>query len=302
MVDWEWNINKKTIVVRHALLALYFAILIAGCHSKGNDTRGLRGIVHPLYGVTIDSVELLDFTVDSISSLSKYPTTRVVFDKRVPASEYTQALNELYPHSYIMGEILDSDAVKDYSVREYRERVKKYLDAHGDKVDIWEIGNEVNGKWLGDPGYVAEKVEDAYHQVEARGYRTALTLDYNPSCWDDAEEEMFNWVETRLTAEMRAGLDYLLVSYYEENCNDFKPDWQRVFNRLGELFPYANLGFGEVGVTRRDVKREYLEEYYTIEVDHPRYIGGYFWWYYIQDMVPKTKPLWTTLDKVLQEQ
>ncbi|RUM94275.1 MAG: hypothetical protein DSZ28_04040 [Thiothrix sp.] len=290
-------------MMRNIFLASCFAFLMAGCQTveRGSvGTQNLRAIHHPLYGITIDSVEPLDKIVDSISSLSKRPTTRVVFDKWAPASDYTQALEALYPDSYIMGEILDSFDVKDYTTRQYHERVKEYLDAHGDKVDIWEIGNEVNGEWLGHPGQVVSKIEDAYHQVKTRGYRTALTLYYNKDCWKYAEEEMFNWVATRLSADVRKGLDYLLVSYYEEDCNDLKPDWQGVFNRLGELFPHAKLGFGEVGIKDTDRKANYLESYYTMRIDHPRYVGGHFWWYYRQDMVSKTKLLWSILDNVLR--
>ena len=290
--------------MRDVLAASCLACLMMGCQIVGQnrlDTVELRAIHHPLYGITLDSVEPLDIIVDSISSLSKRPTTRVVFDKWAPASDYTKALHVLYPHSYIMGEILDSFDVRDYTVRQYRERVKEYLDALGSKVDIWEIGNEVNGEWLGHPDQVVNKIEDAYQQVKARGYRTALTLYYNKDCWKYAEEEMFNWVATRLNEDVRKGLDYLLVSYYEEDCNHLKPDWQSVFNRLGEVFPRAKLGLGEVGTKDAKRKAEYLEKYYTMKIDHPRYVGGYFWWYYRQDMVSKTKLLWSTLNNVLRE-
>ena len=295
---------KSMSMLRDALVVLCLALLMAGCQTvdrNGTNTEELRILLHPLYGITIDSVEPLDLIVDSISSLSKRPTTRVVFDKWAPASDYIQALNALYPNSYIMGELLDSFDVQDYTTQQYRERVKEYLDAHGNKVDIWEIGNEVNGEWLGNPGQVVSKIENAYHQVNARGYRTALTLYYNKNCWKYASEEMFNWAETRLSADLRKGLDYLLVSYYEEDCNNLKPDWQSVFNQLGEIFPSARLGFGEVGIKDKARKAEYLEDYYTIKIDHPRYVGGHFWWYYKQDMVSKTKPLWLTLDRVLRE-
>ena len=291
-------------MLRVLLVVLCFAFLMAGCQvvdRNSTNAAELRVLLHPLYGITIDSIEPLDLIVDSISSLSKRPTTRVVFDKWAPASDYIQALNALYPNSYIMGEILDSFDVKDYTTQQYRERVNEYLDTHGDKVDIWEIGNEVNGEWLGKPDQVVSKIENAYYQVSARGYRTALTLYYNKNCWKYADEEMFNWAETRLSADLRKGLDYLLVSYYEEDCNDLKPDWQSVFNQLGELFPNAKLGFGEVGTKDKARKAEYLEDYYTIKIDHPRYVGGHFWWYFKQDMVSKTKPLWLTLDRVLRE-
>ena len=261
---------------------------------------GLRTVPDPLYGITIDTISPLNKIVDSVASLPRKMTVRVVFDEWVPASAYTDALNALYPHSYIMGEILDSFYVKDYSVRQYRERVAEYLDAHGDKVDIWEIGNEVNGEWLGNPDEVVSKIENAYQQVKSRGYRTALTLYYNEDCWKYPWEEMFNWVETRLTADIRFGLDYVLVSYYEEDCNNLKPDWQAVFDRLGQLFPRAKLGFGEVGVVKRSKKENYLKRYYTMPIEHPRYVGGHFWWYFRRDMVPKTKPLWSTLETVMK--
>jgi hypothetical protein len=32
----------------------------------------------------------------------------------------------------------------------------------------------------------------------------------------------------------------------------------------------------------------------------PDYVGGYFWWYFAEDMVPKTKPLFATLSAALQ--
>jgi len=260
-----------------------------------------REVPNPLYGITIDAIDPLKKIINSISSLPKRMTTRVVFDEWVPAVEYTEALEALHPKSYIMGEILDSYYVKDYSIAQYSQRVKEYLDTQGDKVDIWEIGNEVNGEWLGNPEHVATKIEDAYQQVKARDYKSALTLYYNKDCWAHSWEEMFQWAETRLSNNLRTGLNYVLVSYYEEDCNNLKPDWQKVFNKLGKLFPHAKLAFGEVGTSKSRNKAEYLKRYYTMKINHPRYVGGYFWWYFIQDMVPKTKPLWSTLNDILMQ-
>jgi hypothetical protein len=269
-------------------------------NTDNNSFNSQREVPNPLYGITIDAIDPLTKIIESISSLPKRMTTRIVFDEWVPAAEYTEALEALHPKSYIMGEILDSYYVKDYSIKQYSERVKEYLDAHGDKVDIWEIGNEVNGEWLGNPEHVATKIEDAYQQVKARDYKSALTLYYNKDCWAHSWEEMFQWAETRLSNNLRTGLDYVLVSYYEEDCNNLKPNWQNVFTKLGELFPHAKLAFGEVGTSKSRNKTEYLKRYYTMKINHPRYVGGHFWWYFIQDMVPKTKPLWSTLNDVLK--
>ncbi len=307
----HWFFIKERILINMCLILLlttihsevaYTAIKDNSMDLKAtSSSNAKRAIPSPLYGITLDAIDPLEKIIDSISSLSKKMTTRVVFDEWVPAKEYTEALDALYPKSYIMGEILDSFYVKDYSVKQYSARVKEYLDAHGDKVDIWEIGNEVNGEWLGNPDNVVTKIEDAYQQVKSRNYKSALTLYYNKDCWAHSWEEMFQWAKRRLSNNLRTGLDYLLVSYYEEDCNNLKPDWQSVFNKLGKLFPNAKLAFGEVGTSKSRKKSAYLKRYYTMKIDHPHYVGGHFWWYYLQDMVPKTKPLWSTLNTVLKD-
>ena len=304
-------VNSSPFIKKHALFITSLIFSLTALHPEeaysdkiinSHDTvilKARRTVPDPLYGITLDTITPLNKIIDSISSLPKRMTIRVVFDEWVPAKYYTKALKSLHTNSYIMGEILDSFYVKDYSTAQYSKRVKEYLDIHGDTVDIWEIGNEVNGEWLGKPDHVAQKIEDAYQQVKARHYKTALTLYYNQKCWTHPWEKIFHWAKTRLSSHLRSGLDYLLVSYYEEDCNNLKPDWQKVFNKLGRIFPNAKLAFGEVGTSQSRKKPKYLKRYYTMNIDHPRYVGGYFWWYYSQDMVPKTKPLWSTLNSVL---
>jgi len=97
---------------------------------------------------------------------------------------------------------------------------------------------------------------------------------------------------------MKSGLDFVLISYYEEDCNGLKPDWQAVFQRLSTMFPASRIGFGEVGTTTTN-KAEYLTRYYTMPITAPNYIGGHFWWYFRQDMVPSTLPLWSTLSSAI---
>jgi hypothetical protein len=45
-----------------------------------------------------------------------------------------------------------------------------------------------------------------------------------------------------------------------------------------------------------------LSYYYGLAIDLPYYVGGYFWWYYDEDCLPVSKPLWSTLqDRFLSE-
>lgn len=248
-----------------------------------------------LYGVTVDDVSRLPDIVTSLSRLPHKATTRIVFDEFVPAADYVDPVTKIGTVSFTMGELLDSFYVPKYTTSAYLARTDEYLAALGGKVDIWEVGNEINGEWLGSTASVVEKVSGAYDKVKAAGKKTALTLYYNQGCWERADHEMFTWVGANIPARMKQGLDYVLVSYYEDDCNGLQPDWNAVFERLGTMFPTAKLGIGESGTTLSSKKVEYIQRYYGMQVNHPRFVGGAFWWYFREDMVPYTNPLWSTI-------
>src|SRR5262245_36112172 len=197
-----------------------------------------------IYGVTVDSVRRLAAIVDSLAHLPRRPTTRVVFDD-VPVEQYLEAVSAIHQVSDVMGEIVDSYDMAQYSVERYLQKTRDYLDALGDHVDIWEIGNEVNGEWLGAAAEVSAKVAGAFEIVKARGRPAALTLYYNEACFKNPENEMFAWTARHVPQDLALGVDYLFVSYYEDDCNDLQPDWPTVFHRLAAIFPQATLGFGE---------------------------------------------------------
>lgn len=260
----------------------------------------LRPITYPLYGVTTDSVDNISGIIQSLQNLSKKPITRVVFDEWVSASYYKDPVSKIYPVSYVMGEILDSFYVKQYTLEQYKQRTTEYLNTLGNLVDIWEIGNEMNGEWLGSISSVVPKMTSAYDLVKARGARTALTLYYNEDCWMYPSEEMFTWATQNIPSYMKQGLDFVFVSYYEDDCNGLQPDWLTVFQRLASLFPNSKIGFGEVGTIYSTKKAEFIDRYYNLTIPVSSYVGGYFWWYFRQDMVPYTQPLWNVLNTAIQ--
>ncbi len=261
-----------------------------------------------LYGVTLDSIKEIEPTIEALDSLSKRVMVRVVFDENISAKSYKEPLQKLKRVSFVMGELFDSEYLPHYSFKAYKKRVNEYLDVLGDVVDVWEIGNEVNGEWTGEPSDVAKKVAYAYSAVKKRGYKSALTLyyndyTYNDGCWAKPEEKMRPWAKKYLDKELKEGVEYLFVSYYEEDCDNYRPtklEWERLFKELGKMFPNSKLGFGEVGTSNPSKKAEYLKRYYTLDINASRYVGGYFWWYAKEDMVPKSKPLWGILDEVLK--
>lgn len=253
-----------------------------------------------MYGVTIDGIGNINSIVASLGNHSRRMTTRIVFDEWQPASGYLAAVNKIDTVSDIMGEILDSYYMNSYNVPQFQARALEYIVLLGDKVDIWEIGNEVNGEWLGNKDSVMAKIYYAFAIAKKRQYKTAMTLYYNHNCWEDPRNEMFRWVNENVYQKMKNNLDYVLVSYYEDDCNNYQPNWQQVFDSLHVIFPNAKLGIGECGTTNASRKAEYITRYYTMNITTPNYIGGYFWWYYRQDCVPwNTKPLWQVLENAI---
>ncbi|MFM8313841.1 MAG: hypothetical protein ACKOA8_06110 [Deltaproteobacteria bacterium] len=294
------------------VLLVLFSLMIS-LPGNANSTDGMqltledeqqempRALPDKLYGVTIDSISSLPATLDALSSLSKKPMTRIVFDEWQPATLYTSAVSQIYSKSYVLGEILDSSAMKQYSLAQYKARTSEYLKAMYSTVDLWEVGNEINGEWLGGTSAVVAKMSAAFDLVKAKNAKTALTLYYNPDCWAKPSHEMFRWATQNIPDRMKTGLDYVLVSYYEEDCNNYQPDWQNVMSRVAQLFPNSKVGIGECG-TRDPAKKAALsKQYYSLKLNIPSFIGGYFWWYFKQDMVPKTQPLWTVLNDMISQ-
>ena len=279
-------------------MKILFSLYVAGYLACAGPA--FSQVPDPLYGLTIDSIKNLPDIVTSVGELRNKPTTRVVFDERVPASQYVEAVTQLKKVSYIMGEILDSFPMHKYSVNDYITRTHDYLDTLGDKVDIWEIGNEINGDWLGNTTDVVDKMIGAYDIIKNAGKTTELTLYYNQGCTKKPSNEMFTWAQANIPSRMMTGLDYVLVSYYEDDCKGLQPNWPSVYKRLAMMFPNSKLGFGECGTKYKARKERYIKRYYGLKIKAPRYVGGYFWWYYKQDMVPKTKPLWSVMNTAMR--
>jgi hypothetical protein len=270
-----------------------------------------RALPSPLYGVTIDDVSHAGQIAAALRNLPKAPTARIYFDVTEPAGYYTAAVSALRPVSYLMGELLDSADETRIATSAYKTRVRSYLAAFRGKIDVWEIGNEVNGNWTGRYPAVAAKLTEAYREVTAAGKRAALTLYYNIGCGDDpAELSPVAFSRAYVPRAVRDGLRYVLLSYYPDACHGLRPGagaWTAYFKRLHVLYPHAMLGFGEIGLkspaapdTLR-AARALIHYYYGLVVRLPYFAGGYFWWYFTEDCLPyASKPLWAALGNGFQ--
>ena len=309
--------NRLSVVAITVVLTL----VTSGLAAQASPGHGTRPAAHPgpapardahptlpgpLYGVTTDSISDLNAIIASSRHLPHRPTTRIYFDVRRGPRYYLHAVSRLHRVSYLMGELLDSSDETRITVSAYRRRVRAYLATLGRHVDIWEIGNEVNGDWTGPYPAVAARLTEAYREVAAHGYATALTLYYNIGCHDGGRElHPLEFSRRYVPRAVRDGLRYVLLSYYEDDCRDIRPGtaaWTSFFRQLHALYPRARLGFGEIGMnapaTRktRPAAESLIRHYYSLRIRLPYYIGGYFWWYYHEDCLPyTTRALWPVL-------
>lgn len=251
----------------------------------------------PLFGVTIDSVDTIAAVIEAERLLPQRPTTRVYFDVKEPASYYASAVSQLHTVSGVMGELLDSSDVRRISVAGYQRRVDSYLSTLGSSVDVWEIDNEVNGNWTKPYRAGAAKIDEAYGDVSARGAPSALTLyanEYGPDHCGDGMSELtpVEFSERYLTSAVRRGLTYVFESYYPTQCGDVEPTDAEVaseMEQLHQLYPNALLGFGEVGLpkpvraTTLATGEQVMAWAYGLDPGLAYYVGGYFWWYALED-------------------
>jgi hypothetical protein len=237
-----------------------------------------------LFGLTLDDVDEKDLRkiVDRIKAIKEAhpdvkPIVRVVFDFNTDnfrkrkhnfskedfkkeAEDYRSALETISQHAFIMGEIVDSSEVFrcHYDSGEttvYVERTQAYAEVLGDLVKIWEIGNEINGEWVGwlesawkDPTVTLQKMTATRVRVKneitaaLRALKafdsevvTAVTFYFNEDdagkhSWTDDKKRneqtgrlepfgqeygMMKWASECQT--MFAEVDYIFISYYQDD-------------------------------------------------------------------------------------
>jgi len=259
------------------------------------------------------------------------PTARIVFDPNETPLYYSQPIQQLRPISYIVGELIDSSYMKQYkSVSAIQSWTNSYVNTLGSEVDIWEIGNEINGNWLSRQSNGADvmpKIEAMFDIVYARGGATALTFFYegepsdpnNCIATDHGGDDMFTWITQHFqlnlppdqrsveTEKIRLNANYVLISWYPDQCPGENPNWPWVFNLLASIFPNSKVGFGELGTAKPQygskLEIDEINQYYamakTVSGLPVRYVGGYFWWYFAEEAVPWPGSLGTVLNAAL---
>ena len=205
-----------------------------------------------------------------------------------------------------MAELQDSADMKSQTVASFQARAQTYYAGLKDSVDIWEVGNEINGDWLGTG--VEDKLKAGFKVLDDAGAKTAITffwfgeLGSTNNCIPSNQYEMFTWITNALqlnlpieqrnpeNEKLRLNLDYAFISWYPDQCGTIKPNWPSIFARLAVIFPNAKVGFGEVGTANPQNGSIYeinlINEFYKMAETQSMpssFVGGYFWWYFSEE-------------------
>ena len=227
--------------------------------------------------------------------------------KDIKPKDYISLFSEVHKVAYIMAQPVDSFEMNTYkNVESYRKRFEDSYKYLKDYVDIWEIGNEVNGQeWIKEnPKFTAKKIYSAYKFIKSKNGITALTPYYFPP--EENKISMENWLVKYIPKDMKSGLDYVFVSYYEDDNDGFQPKWKDIFINLEKIFPNSKLGIGECGNTSQNATKQskikMINHYYSMTKYTTNYVGGYFWWYWVQDCIPyKNNEVWLELSNNMKD-
>lgn len=284
------------------------AVALSGANASGQNFTSSVNPPPPtswLWGLTSDDpTSSTAQQVDALKSLPLRTMVRTVFDLpsggHPVAGDYVSSLTALAAVADVMGQPVDSSYMPSLTLTAVQARMTEYLGALGPFVSVWEVGNEVNGNWLG-PG-VMPKIEAMFDAVKGAGKPTALTFYYeNPAT---PGYDLIPWADANIPPghRMRTGLDYVLVSYYEDQNNGHQltqAELDALFGALATRFPNAKLGFGEFGwgnsiPTSAATRADMLRRFHGYRIPSvPAYVGGGFYWHFLQTMVPKTAPDWS---------
>jgi hypothetical protein len=146
---------------------------VTGNQHKPAIDRSSPIIPTPIHGVTVaDEKDIrndkyLNEVIESLGDLTSTPTVRLTYklegsdtDKGAKAETYLAATTAISKKTYILAEVLDSAYEFCFSIADHEARWNDYVSTLGDYVDIWEVGNEINGNWLDNSDPISIKACD----------------------------------------------------------------------------------------------------------------------------------------------
>jgi hypothetical protein len=319
---------------------LYAQAMVALLRADGiNRARAIGP--NAVWGVTIGSSTGYVQKVNDLQALIQQPSHRWARLIMAGTSDsYYKSVGTVLTYATqrqvkTMGQLYDSAIQKGLSLSTFKNRVNAALNRTDFRqFTAWEVGNEVNGGWLGSG--MNAKIAYAADAIRKHPYHTdkmvCLTF-YWYGMEDVKRTSLFNWIDTNIMKssykdQIIDNIDCVTLSIY----TDQQPlgfSWDMVMTRLTRVFtlpgrprqpkkimvgemgyvdPTENLYFGEgrlkatPPLTMAQLADAYIDTRYPAAFATPvgSAYGGVFWWYYDEEMAGR-KPLWHSLRRVYCE-
>ncbi|WP_189046575.1 hypothetical protein [Aliidongia dinghuensis] len=248
-------------------------------------------------GTTFDTTDNVSTTVSNATVATPHGWVRMVFDPSAQPSDYTEAVNAAHAAGLkVLGQPIDSSEAASFSQSAYVARFQTYIQAFPN-MDAWEIGNEVNGSWLGSG--MGQKIAATASYVAAAAPKAQRVLTLYWQIGTDAPEwSTFNWARANLPASTRNLINVVLLSTYVEDA-PMGLAFDQIMNELHTEFPNQKIGLGELGYWSPDTsqawwaispnnpttstRRAVANQYYSASLGYSFGVGGGFWWYFAED-------------------
>jgi hypothetical protein len=242
----------------------------------------------PWLGVTMEDVGAYQADLDKLAAMAgQFGWVRIVFDPANAASTYTAAVNYAKTKNLkVLGCPVDSTADATLTRAQNLQRYKDFITAFP-AIDAWEVGNEVNGGWSSSD--IGARVADVAAYCKTQNKKTYLTLFWQLNT-SATTFSLFNWMAANLPPAVRANLDYVGISQYQEQA-PMGAAFDQVMRRLQAEFPAQKIGLGELGywipqqqywwaysTTPAAAKEVVLDQYYKASLGYAGANGGCFWW------------------------
>ena len=240
----------------------------------------------------------------------KYAWMRLYMDIKSPFSEYDDIISYAEKAGVkILAMPVDSTDAKNkkvFSKEQYLNRFKIAIN-RWPEIEVWEIGNEVNGSWL--PKDINEKIAVVAHYCKSMKKKTFLTLFLQINT-DASPYDLFTWIK-KIPTEVRSKLDYVGLSVYPEQAPMGADTMDMVFLRISTEFKYSKIGIAELGYwikgqrywwcyNKKNTKKGAAEVesfYYKASYAYPTSFGGGYWWDYITEF-DKNRLLFNNIIKI----
>lgn len=230
-----------------------------------------------------------------LAGSGRRPAVRIVLDDLGEIDAWADAVGAIQDTgSLVVGQVCDSFLIGKLSDEEWGSRLDTVFTRLA-SVDVWEVGNELGGNWLGDKA--VERVTQAARRARSASRPTLLTLYYQLG-QDEPRYSTFTWAKANLTPGLMELVDVVGLSIYPQH-HPLGSGADRVLAALAAAFPGHAIAVTEAGYGAEDLndgpwwfgsaddihaaRREVARHITSVGLGRARCWGAPFWWYFLED-------------------